>query len=109
MADWILIREKSLDERFIHHCNARSVLLIVLRWMIEIKPGMTRKDILKIFTTEGGLSFGRERRYVLKQCPYIKVDVDFAPAADGQSPFTDLPDDKITKISRPYLEYSIMD
>src|SRR6267378_8709926 len=46
--------------------------------MHTIKPGMTRSDLLKVFTTEGGLSTRTHRTYVLKQCPTIKVDVEFS-------------------------------
>jgi hypothetical protein len=28
----------------------------VLRWTYDIKPGMTRKDLLRVYTVEGGLS-----------------------------------------------------
>ena len=49
----------------------------VLRWTYDIRPGMTRNDMLRVFTTEGGLSTGTRRTYVLKGCPYIKVDVEF--------------------------------
>jgi len=81
----------------------------VLRWTIFIKPGMTRKDVLTVFTTEGGLSNRHRQTYVLKQCPYIKVNVEFAPVGDAQNMFAESPDDKIITISRPYLEYSDMD
>jgi hypothetical protein len=81
----------------------------VLAWIQDVKPGMTRMDLLKVFTTEGGLSNRSRQTYVLKQCPYIKVDVEFAPATNEQDRLTEMPEDKIEKISRPYLAYSIMD
>ncbi len=81
----------------------------VLAWIKDIKPGMTRKDLLKVFTTEGGLSNRLRRTYVLKQCPDIKVDVEFTPATNEQDRFTEMPEDNIARISRPYLQYSIMD
>ena len=34
-----------------------------LREMEKIRVGMTRGDLLKVFTTEGGLSTGLNRRY----------------------------------------------
>jgi len=75
-----------------------------LRSMQTIKPGMTRADLLKVFTEEGGLSTAAQRTYVYQECPYIKVDVKFdAPMHQ------ELPTDKIVEISRPYLEWSIMD
>ena len=79
----------------------------VLAWTADIKPGMTRKDLLRIFTVEGGISTRTRRTYVLKQCPYIHVDVEFLPV--GNNPFSEMLDDKILKISRPYLDYSHID
>src|ERR1700690_3519009 len=48
-----------------------------LEKMETIHPGMTREDLLRIFTTEGGLSTGLRRTYVRQECPYFKVDVEF--------------------------------
>jgi hypothetical protein len=69
-----------------------------------IKVGMTRGDLMGIFTTEGGVSSPSRRTYVYRQCPYIKIDVKFAPASGME-----LANDKIVEISRPYLEWSILD
>ena len=71
----------------------------------SIKPGATRAELLKVFTTEGGLSTRSWRTYVYRQCPYIKVDVEFKAIDDDRY---EKPGDIITKISRPYLEWSIM-
>src|SRR4051794_2268757 len=43
----------------------------------KITPGMTRADLLKVFTTEGGLSTAAQRTFVYRGCPYIKVEVEF--------------------------------
>ena len=80
----------------------------VMRSILTIKPGARRKDLLKIFTVEGGISWRKQRKYVYKGCPYIKVDVEFAPVGNKDQP-TEMPGDKIVSISRPYLEYSIRD
>jgi hypothetical protein len=75
-----------------------------LQSMQTIKVSMTRADLLKVFTTEGGLSTSSWRTYVYRQCPYIKVDVKFeAPSRE------ELPTDKIVEISRPYLNWTIAD
>jgi hypothetical protein len=50
-----------------------------LRSMQRIKVGDTRSELVKIFTTEGGLSNPSQRTYVYRHCPYIKIDVKFAP------------------------------
>ena len=72
----------------------------------SIKPGATRGRLLEVVTTEGGMSNRRGRRYVYKECPYIKVDVEFKPIGDGM---LENDNDIITRISKPFLEWSIID
>jgi hypothetical protein len=84
----------------------------VMRSIAAIKPGMARKELFRVLTEEGGLSTRTGRKYVYKHCPYIKVDVEFSPVDEigaGKDVTSENPDDKIVKISRPYLEYSITD
>src|SRR5882672_6754324 len=50
-----------------------------LKEIQKIKVGMTRGELLKVFTTEGGLSTRTSRTYVYQPCSYIKVDVEFEP------------------------------
>lgn len=86
-----------------------------LKKMQEVKVGMTRADLLKVFTTEGGLSTDLNRTYVYRECPYIKVDVEFEPMgrpardAKGRVTLIEANVDVIKKISKPYLEWSILD
>ncbi len=75
----------------------------------KIKPGMTRAELLKEFITEGGLSTAAHRTYVYRDCPYIKVDVDFTPSDHNQKPVEEQLTDVISKISPPYLQWSISD
>jgi hypothetical protein len=87
----------------------------VLTRMRTIKPGMTRRTLLSIFTTEGGLSTGLRRTYVSRDCPYFKVDVEFhavgRPERDesGRVTLVEGDEDIIVNVSRPYLQGSIMD
>jgi hypothetical protein len=81
----------------------------VLRRIQKIRPGMLRTDLEKIFTTEGGRSNRFWHRYVLMECPYIKVDVQFKAATNKSEDIKEDPNDIITSISKPYLEWSIMD
>lgn len=87
----------------------------VLKSMQSIMPGMTREALYRIFTTEGGLSTGLQRTFVSRDCPYFKVDVEFQavgrPDRDGSGKVTLIEDGKdiIRHISRPYLQFSIMD
>jgi len=86
-----------------------------LKQIQTIKPGMTRGDLLKVFTIEGGLSTGLQRTYVSQACPYFKVDVQFKAVgradhdAEGRVTLDENDRDIIGKISRPYLQFSIMD
>jgi hypothetical protein len=86
-----------------------------LKTMQSVKPGMTRADLLRIFTTEGGVSTPLHRIYIYRQCPYFKVDVEFAtvgrPARDsgGRVTLVESGADTIKSISRPYLQFSVLD
>jgi hypothetical protein len=83
----------------------RAWIAGVLNTMHTIKVGMSRTDLMKLFTTEGGLSTTPQRTYVDRQCPYIKVDVKFAASSRDK----ELPTDKIVEVSRPYLAWSVGD
>jgi hypothetical protein len=74
-----------------------------LRSMQTVRVGGTRSELLKIFTTEGGLSTPSRQTYTYRHCPYMKVDVQFAAGNE------ELPTDKIVAISRPYLDWTIAD
>jgi Oxidoreductase molybdopterin binding domain len=86
------------------------------RWIQEVLPelesikvGMTRGELLKVFMEEGGISGRTRHRYVYRKCGLVKVDVEFAPASEKDNDIRDRPDDRITKISKPYLDYVIID
>jgi hypothetical protein len=81
-----------------------------LQEMQTIKVGMTRAQLTRVFATEGGLSTRTRRRYVYRHCPYIKVSVEFKPANQSKRyPHSESRNDVITKISQPFLEWSILD
>ncbi|MBL7153693.1 MAG: hypothetical protein ISS79_08240 [Phycisphaerae bacterium] len=77
-----------------------------LKRVQSIRPGATRGELLDVVATEGGISNRLSRRYVYKECPYIKVDVEFKAIGDGM---LENDNDIITKISKPFLEWSIAD
>jgi len=81
----------------------------VLRSVQTMKPGMTREQLLKVFTIEGGASNRLHRTYVYKRCPYIKVNVEFIPVGNPDNRSTEMPGDKIRSISRPFLQYAVVD
>ena len=86
-----------------------------LKEIEKIKVNMTLGDLLKVFTTEGGTSTPLDRTYVYRKCPFIKVDVVFEPVgrplkdAPGRILFFEDKRDLIKSISKPYLEWSIVD
>jgi hypothetical protein len=75
----------------------------------KIEPGMTRADLLKSFTTEGGLSTATHRTFDYRGCFYIKVDVDFTLSDPKQNMLEERPTDIIKTISKPYLDWYIAD
>jgi len=78
----------------------------VMREISTIRPGMTRRDLAPLLAEDGGMQFRKQGRYVYAHCPYIKVDLEFS-VVDEDTNFS--PDDKIVKVSRPYLEYPVSD
>jgi hypothetical protein len=70
---------------------------------------MTRAELLKVFNVEGGVSNRFQRRYVYRDCPYVKVDVKFEPVGSPDDKLINAPDDKIKSISQPFLESTIAD
>jgi hypothetical protein len=75
----------------------------------KITVGTTRAELLKVFTTEGGIFTARHRAFVHRRCPYIKVDVDFTLSDPAQGALDQRPTETVSKISKPYLEWSISD
>src|SRR5919108_4227178 len=74
----------------------------VLREIDRITPGMGRRDLLTVFTTEGGISTRTQRTYVHTECPYIKVTVRFKAVSESSPGPAEDPDDIIESISPPY-------
>lgn len=82
--------------------------------MLKVRPGMTRAELRKVFTTEGGIWVPLRLTFVAKDCPYFKVDVEFRMAtgsgiSDSGVDVAERESDIIVKISRPYLEFSVTD
>src|SRR5262245_9875389 len=81
-----------------------------LERMKTIKAGMTRKELLTVFTTEGGLSTSTRRTFVSRDCPYFKVDVVFRAAGrperdvEGRVTATEADGDVIVSISKPFVD-----
>jgi len=75
----------------------------------KITVGTTRAELMKVFTIEGGLSTAAHRTFVHRHCPYIKVDVDFTLSDPKQPGLEERPTDTVSKISKPYLDWTVFD
>jgi hypothetical protein len=75
----------------------------------KIAPGVTRLELLKVFTTEGGISTAKQRTFVHRKCPVIKVDVEFKLSDPKHGVRDERPEDTVSKISRPYLALPVID
>jgi hypothetical protein len=84
-------------------------IAMVLRQLSTIHPGMTRKDLTSILTTEGGISTRFQRTYVSRECPYIKLNVRFKADKGDRDAIHEEPEDIIESVSGPYLGWGIAD
>jgi hypothetical protein len=86
-----------------------------LEKMETIKPGMTRQELLKVFTTQGGFSNGLRRMFVSRDGRYFKVDVEFRPVgrsdrdSGGRVTVEEDSRDVIVKISPPFVQFGVTD
>ena len=83
--------------------------------MDSIRSGMTREQLMKVYTIQGGFSNALRRTYVSRDCSYFKVDVEFRavgqPDRDNGGRVTSIEDprDIIVRISKPYLGFDVAD
>ncbi|HMG84779.1 MAG TPA: hypothetical protein VK574_03510 [Terracidiphilus sp.] len=86
-----------------------------MKRMLTVEPGRNREQLMRVFTTEGGISTALQRTFVSRDCPFFKVDVTLRRAAGFDANASqdqwiqERDDDVIVSISRPYLQFSIMD
>jgi hypothetical protein len=71
----------------------------------SLKPGMTRKEIGDRFNTDAGAHNVSSETYTHRECPYFKVDVEFALQLprDSEGRASSSPGDKAISISKPYI------
>ncbi len=82
----------------------------IFRQIETIQPGMHRRDLVALFREDGGINpINHQYRYIFKECSMIKIDVSFKPSDGTRSSQEEDPDDIIESVSRPYLQYPIMD
>lgn len=75
----------------------------------KIKVGMKRKDLVKIFQNDGGISAINPQRFVYEKCNFIKIEVKFKSVDKSDKFPIGSPEDEITEISKPYLEHPFSD
>lgn len=73
----------------------------------KLKIGSARGDIERYFSREGGFQVPASTRYVYSRCEYLHVEIDFELAKPAEIAFSTT--DKITKISKLYVEYPSKD
>lgn len=85
----------------------------VLKRINTLKVGSTRNDFLKLFTPEGGLSGEQRGTFVSRDCPYFKIDVEWAsngqPHENDKQGIAKGSETVIAKMTRPYLDFSSLD
>ena len=77
----------------------------------SLKPGMTRGEVDRKFHLDGGLQSASPVRYVHSECPSFKVNIefDFKKDAADQNRAIIGKEDKVVRVSKPYLERPFMD
>ena len=75
----------------------------------SVSVGMSRADLKRLFDEDGGLQSIPARRYVLRSCQMIKVDVEFDTAYGRAYKVKRDEELKIKSISKPYLEHRAVD
>jgi hypothetical protein len=103
------LRDESVPEGPTYRQQRTDWIAKVLDRLNSIRPGMKRKDLDRVLSTEGGLSTRLQRRYVFLDCQYIKVDVRFIAAAGTTNLFGESPEDVIESVSKPFLEFGHSD
>lgn len=81
----------------------------LLRKLGTLHPGMRRKDLSALLTTEGGLSTRFAQTYVSRECPFIKVYIRFKRVNGDADVLTEKPDDVVESVSQPYLGWPTYD
>ncbi len=77
----------------------------------SVTNGMSRADVEGIFTLDGGLQSASPVRFLHPGCPHFKVNVEFdfkRDAADQNRAITS-EDDKVVRVSKPYVARPFMD
>ena len=93
-------------------CDYSKWLQASLEEIDTVRAGMTRRDLMKLFRAQGGIFTRTQQQFVYRKSSLIHVTVKFE--AVGQPDIivpeqSDIGDDKIIEISRPFIENEISD
>jgi hypothetical protein len=100
------------------HSAPTAVDLERARWVAEclkdfesIKVGMTRSQIEQRFPLDGGIQGVSIGRFAHPACPYFKIDAsfEFKRNAADQNRAIRADEDKVVKVSKPYIESPFYD
>ena len=77
----------------------------------SITNGMSRAEVEREFQMDGGLQSASPVRFIHSGCPNFKVNVEFDFKRNGadQNRAVIGKEDKVIRVSRPYLERPFMD
>lgn len=89
------------------HSDCCTVVAEALSAFQQVKKGMTRADVEKLLSLDGGMDFRTKSRYVFPKCDYLKLDLEFSP--DPKVTNASSPRDTVISIGRPYLAYPSKD
>lgn len=88
-------------------CPACGQVEKALEDFAHLKAGMMRRDAEQYFALGGGMNFRGQTRYVYKKCEFIQVEIMFEEDPQVQNGFSQR--DKITNLSRLFLEFPLRD
>ncbi len=87
--------------------NLNTEITRILDLVKQIRPGDLRQSLARSWKQDGGIQIASTTRYLLQACDMIQISIDFRQV-DVTRPF-DNPDDIITRVSKPYLQYRAYD
>jgi hypothetical protein len=73
----------------------------------NLKVGMTRQDVERKFILDGGMQFPESSTYVVPNCEYVKVRVQFE--LSNQDAHLLAPQDTVSRISQLFVAYPARD
>ena len=106
---FLLSCEKEQEATIVSPSNSEktkeSELEVFMKEFETLKPGGTRADVQELFFPEGGLTPVDATRYVYKKNTLIKVEISFDLIDKEDFHWNN--EDKILKISNPYLRRGV--